>query len=399
VKKPIRILYDGMSIRENPAGVGYVALNLIKNLSSYSGLEFIVYTRKGVKKMPLFKNQYNITVHETEYPFSYFGISRHFFEQFELPKLIIRYKPKILHLTNSFGMPFFTNKSQLDIKVVLTIHDLIPLTSYCELMSSFERILYKLSIKNSIKKADVIATISKYSARDLVKYFPTVNKNIVNVIPNGIESINIPTNLEKTWSNIINKYQINNDIIFYLGGFAPRKNVPRLLKAYHLLIKSKKINYQLVLSGRFSQNKDIANNINQIKQYISQNNLEKQVRIIDYLNYNEKIVFLAKAKFFVYPSLYEGFGLPILEALSLGTPVLTSKNSAMEELAEKYVLYANPQDVNNIANKMIELIKNYTRSKQTAELAKIKLIPKFNWQNSAKMYYNLYKDLWSQKSQ
>jgi glycosyltransferase involved in cell wall biosynthesis len=390
----IKILFDGTSMRKNPSGVGNVTFNLINELSKYKELFFIVYTRKGVNKLNnLGLKRDNIIFHETNFEFSHFGLNRFLFEQIELPKIVKKYKPNIVHLTNSFGYPLLINKLKNNLKVLVTLHDLIPLTQYCELMNKFEKLLYKLSITKSLLNADKIVTISQFTAKDLTKYFPYIDKNKIKIIPNGIESINIPINIEKIWSNIVNKYQINKGIIFYLGGFAPRKNVLRLIKAYHLLIKSKKINYQLVLSGRFSKIKDIINNINQIKHYINQNNLEKHIKIIDYLNQNEKIVFLAKAKFFAYISLYEGFGLPVLEALSLGTPVLTSKNSAMEEIAEKYAFYANPEDVNNIANNIIELIKNYPKIKQMAELAKVKLIPKFNWQNSGKMYYNLYKDL------
>ncbi len=392
----IRILVDGMPMQKQPAGVGYVIFNLLEKLSQHNDLEFVVYTRKGINKpSDLGLKPNNIIIHETNYRFSYFGLSRFIFEQKELPKIINQYKPNILHLTNSFGYPIFCYKNNEKLKVVLTIHDLIPLTQYWELMSEFDRLLYKISIKISISRADSIVAISKFTVNDLKRHFPDI-KNI-SVAANGIGPIKTPDNLNKLWEDVKIKYQINENYIFYLGGFAPRKNILRLLQAYYLLQKANKINWQLIISGRFSSAPDIKKNLIQIQQYINNNDLKRHIILIDYLSRDEKIVFLSKARFFVYPSLYEGFGLPVLEAFSVGTPVLTSKNSPMEEIAGKYSLYCNPNNIESIAEKIFEMLTNYPLYKKLACEAKIELIPQFNWQKTGDHYYNLYLKLCNQK--
>lgn len=389
MKKPIRILFDGMSVREHPAGVGYVVFSLLKELLKYDNLEFILYTRKGITALPDSKSQYpNLIIHETGYPFSYFGLSRFQFEQIQLPRLIHQYKPDILHLTNSFGVPFFLNKEKNKLKIILTVHDLIPLTSYWELMSKIDRFLYKLSISVSISKADSIIAISNFTANDIKRYCPNI-KN-VSVISDGIRSLNIPDNFDSLWQNIKNKYHIDKEYILYLGGFAPRKNVLRLLEAYHSLRKTNEIDSQLILSGRFSNNSDIQKIIIKIENYIKYNNLQKDVLLIDYLSDNEKTILLSKAMFFVYPSLYEGFGLPVLEALSLGTPVLTSQNSAMEEIAQDYALYFDPKNINDLMEKFIYILNNYDIYKRLAQSAKINLIPQFSWKRIGELYNKIY---------
>ena len=121
--------------------------------------------------------------------------------------------------------------------------------------------------------------------------------------------------------------------------------------------------------------------------------MQNKVRVIGYLKPDEKTVILSRAKYFAYLSLYEGFGLPILEALAAGTPVITSKNSVMEEVAEKYACYANPINSKDILVKMQEMLQNYGYYKKLAESAIIELIPKFNWKFSGEKYYQIYKSL------
>ena len=112
-----------------------------------------------------------------------------------------------------------------------------------------------------------------------------------------------------------------------------------------------------------------------------------------YLNFDEKYILLSKAKFFAYLSLYEGFGLPVLEALSVGTPVLTSKNSVMEEVADKYSLYAKSNNITDIVGKMINMLLEYSKYKELAKESEKKLIPSYNWQSAGEKYFNIFKNL------
>lgn len=388
----MRILYDARKIASDSTGVGYVTEKLLQELDKYKNLEIIALTKKGVKDFSFIKHKFtHVTVHETPDYTNYFGIKRVLFEQTYLPRLINLYKPEILHLTNGFSVPFFLNKKQKKLKIILTIHDLIPLTPFCEFMSGIDRFIFKKFLDYSIRQADTIISVSETTKKDIYHFFPKA-KNVTTIY-NGIESVFFPPNItEMKWKEIKNKYQLNDNFICYLGGFAPRKNVISLVKAYSQ-INDKYPDYQLVICGKFSDNPEIKKTINEIQEFAINKNIKNKIKILGYLTLPEKNALLTKAKFFTYLSLYEGFGLPILEALSVGTPALTSKHSAMEEIAKKYAVYANPRSIEDIAKKMDELIVFYPDYKKRAEEAKTKLIPQFNWKKTGGLYIKEYLSL------
>jgi len=385
----MRILYDARKIIPEATGVGYVAEKLLEQLISHQDLEIIAFTRKGISQLPKLISYKNLIIHETEDNTDYFGLKRIIFEQTAIPNLIKKYNPDILHLTNGFGVPFFFTSNKP--KIVLTVHDLIPLTSYKELMHPLTNTMFKVLFSYGINKADAIVTVSKFTADDVKKYYP--NFKDIQVVYNGIDSFQKINNFDKIWSNLQKKYNIRQEYILYIGGFAPRKNVFRLLESYNDLIKDNKYKYQLLICGKFTKNKDIQNQLNNINQFVSSNNLQNQVRLIGYLNFDEKYILLSKAKFFAYLSLYEGFGLPVLEALSVGTPVLTSKNSVMEEVADKYSLYAKSNNITDIVGKMINMLLEYSKYKELAKESEKKLIPSYNWQSAGEKYFNIFKNL------
>ena len=382
----MRILYDARKITLQATGVGYVQKKLLEQLITYNDLEIIAFTRKGINKISDSPLPSNLTIHQSEDDTDYFGLKRVLFEQFEIPKLIDKYQPDFLHLTNGFGVPLFIKKNAP--KIILTIHDLIPLTPYKELMSPLNNFIFKTLFTYGINKADAVVTVSKFTATDVKNYFPDVTN--VYTSYNGIDTFPEITNIDKIWSSVQKKYNINREFILYIGGFAPRKNTLMLLEAYNRLLKEKKYDYLLLLCGKFTKNKDISDQIEKINQYVKLNNLQEKVRLIGYLNLDEKQALLKMAKFFVYLSLYEGFGLPILEALSVGTPILTSKNSVMEEVAGKYALFADPKSTTDISIKLNEILDKQNHYKKKAESAKMELIPKFNWKIAGEKYYQIY---------
>src|SRR3989344_6113488 len=166
--KKMRILFDARKISPQATGVGYVVKKLLEELLKFNELEIIAFTKKGVNK--IFNDSpppSNLIIHETKDDSEYFGLKRILFEQIEIPKLIEKYNPDILHLTNGFGVPLFINRKNL--KIVLTVHDLIPLTPYKELMSPLNNLIFKILFSYGMKKADVAITVSKFTADDVKK--------------------------------------------------------------------------------------------------------------------------------------------------------------------------------------------------------------------------------------
>lgn len=389
----MRILYDARKITPNlMTGLGNVSKGLLSSLLKYKDLEVIAFTRKGVKHLPeLSKINQKLTICETSDDSDYFGIKRVWFEQLRLPALIDQYRPEILHLTIGTSVPRFLDKDKYRLKIILTIHDLIPLTEYNDLMSFFDRQIYKNLLSYSFKKADMIVAISKFTAGDIQKYFPGITNP--RVIHNGIQPVKTDDKLNKKWPGLKAKLKISQNFIFYLGGFAPKKNLQNLIKAYNLLRKNKKIDYQLVLGGKLPTKEKAQVNYKQILALISECRLENDVRIINYISEEEKAILFTKSAFIVYPSLYEGFGLPVLEALSIGKPVVTTQNSPMEEIARSNALYFDPKNVVDIAEKIQEMINNHQSYQRKLESLKEKFISEYSWDNIARKYYDLYREL------
>ena len=384
----MRILYDARKISAEATGVGYVVKKLLYELLVYKELEIVAFTKKGVKT--IFNTQIsNLVVHETNDDSEYFGLKRVLFEQTQIPKLIYKYRPDILHLTNGFGVPLFMDKKT---KLLLTIHDLIPFTSYKELMSPINTLIFKTLFSRGIRKADAIITVSQFTAMDVKKYFPSVKE--IDVVYNGMDSTVKVKNDVKVWDRLKTKYTIDDQFILYVGGFAPRKNMMRLLVSYDKLLKEKKYNYQLLLCGKITKNKDIVDELDKMNNFIVSHELQNNVKIIGYLHADEKNALLTRAKFFIYPSLYEGFGLPVLEALSVGTPTVTTKNSVMEEVAKTYSLYVEGKNTNDMVDKMKETILKHETYKKLAIRASKELIPAYSWRSTGEKYYEIYKKIY-----
>src|SRR3989338_8746327 len=387
----MKVLYDARKIAKDQVGVGNVVEKILRELLNYQDLQIVAFTRKGTTLLPSVGTSPNLTVHETSDDTQFFGPKRLWIEQTYIPKIIDRYQPDILHLTNGFSVPLFLNKKNKRLKIVSTIHDVIPFTPYKELMNEMNQFLFTKLFRYSIQMADKVVAVSQFTANDIKTYFPKVKD--VAVIYNGIDPFPQITDEAKMWNVIKEKYQINDEFILYIGGFAPRKNVLNLIKAYTLFIEKTNSPLNLVLAGKFSRNKDIQDNIQNVLKFIQGHQLSQRVKIVKYLEIPEKVLLLKKARIFVYLSLYEGFGLPVLEALSAGTPTLTTKNSVMEEVAQKYSLYAEVQNSNDILDKMILMLSKYDFYKNLAFRASKELLPSYDWKAAGKKYYEIYKNI------
>ncbi|MFQ5452061.1 MAG: glycosyltransferase family 4 protein [Candidatus Paceibacterota bacterium] len=383
----IKVLIDGRTIRKNPSGVGYVVKNLVRELSCYSELAITVIVQKGVVDIGV--NSPNLKIYATDFEYQFAGTKRFYFEQAILPRIISQIKPDIVHLTDSFGLPFYRSKK---VKYIATVHDLIPMTKYRELMGRVGGFFYDVSIRQTIKSADKIVAVSKYTQRDICRHFPDITRSKVSHVYNGIEQT-VPKIAPVKQQAILKKFGIDREYIFYLGGFAPRKNTVRLLEAFYTYKKTTNSKIRLVLAGRMSQKPDIVQTLAFLKKQVKKYGLDSEVIFLDYLNTHEKYTLLHNALFFAYISLYEGFGLPALEAFAADTPVLTSKDSPMQEVTKGLALYVDPQNVKEITEKLKYMTHNINNYKEKAVKGRQLINPTFSWDRAAKKYYQLYTKL------
>ncbi|MFA5052108.1 MAG: glycosyltransferase family 1 protein [Patescibacteria group bacterium] len=268
-------------------------------------------------------------------------------------------------------------------KSVITVHDLAMYKNPSWYPSQI--ITSKLLVPQSLRKADKIIAVSESTKRDLKSIF-NINAKKIAVIHEGAVVDKIPVKNKKIDS--ISKYQLGNGFFLFIGTLAPRKNVVTLVRAYKKLLEwdSEFSAYPLVIAGsKDFRHEDVFNTIKELK-------ITKQVKYLGYVTHNQKIELLKKATAFVFPSLYEGFGLPVLEAMTCGTPVITSRASSLPEVAGRAALLVDPLKELEIAKAMRRLLENTDLRKRLETLGYAQA-KKFSWQSCAAQTIQVYQSL------
>ncbi|MCD4694013.1 glycosyltransferase family 4 protein [bacterium] len=335
------------------SGVSEYALNLILGILLKNEInqehEIKLFYNSGrniIKQMPDFK-KYKCKIVYSRYPNKIFNYLMQ--KGLGFPKL-----DRLLGV-DLFIFPhinFFNTSSRC--KTILTIHDLSFLR-YPEFFSLRKNIWhFMLNIKKMVKKVDVIIAISENTKKDIVELLG-VDGDRVKVVESGInkEEFGVVNPQDYKYKEIRKKYDLPSNFFLYLGNLEPRKNIVRIIKAYDIFIKNyPKLNYELIIAGGGGwKNKDIYKVYNKSKN-------KNKIKFLGYISRDEKKYFYNMAALFLFPSLYEGFGLPPLEAMACGVPVLTSSISSLPEVTRNCAILVNPSDFRSIARGMEEGVLN-----------------------------------------
>lgn len=289
-------------------------------------------------------------------------------EQFKFPyRELKKLKSDILHVPH-YNVPIFYKGN-----MIVTIHDLTHLV-YSEFLSNkLAKYYAKIMMKIAIKKAKVILTVSESTKRDLIKYFKVPEEKII-VTYLGVDDKFTVKEHEKI-QYLYDKFNIpkNKKIIMYVGNLKPHKNLERLLCAFSQLKDNN--NCTLLLVGKAFENYNILEQKEEelkIKDKVIHTGIVSDEELIDLYNLVD---------LFVFPSLYEGFGLPVLEAMACGAKVVSSNTSSLPEVGGDKILYFDPTNIEEIKN----VIEGELNREDTLEnkQARIDWAKSFSWQKTS----------------
>jgi glycosyltransferase involved in cell wall biosynthesis len=296
----------------------------------------------------------------------------------------------IIHFPYNWSFPFGKK-----VPSILTVHDVIPFT-FREAMGFFRNhFLYKPGIRQACRLNDVIATVSEFSKQDIVEKV-SVPADKIRVIPNGLREPSKPD--ERIDAALDDRFDLKNGFILNVGGIHERKNVIRLVRAFSRLVNQRGYPGKLMITGSVSGAPYQIKMKKLCDAAVKEVGMEKRVVFTGFIPDEELDSLLRRADFLIYPSLYEGFGIPILEAMQVGTPVITSDLAAMPEVAGGAAILVDPYNIEEMASEMANLLQDNKLREELSQKG-VERASLYSWQGTAEQYLELYEEtLGSQKA-
>jgi glycosyltransferase involved in cell wall biosynthesis len=299
-------------------------------------------------------------------------------EQMFLPIVLYRLKPDLVHFPH-FNVPVLYRG-----KYIITIHDLIMshfpsirTSTLGRVLFMIKRLGYNITIKNAVQKAEKIIAVSEFTKQDIVKYFKLSEERAkaISVIYEGVSASAMGQSVT---------VKLPDKFFLYVGVAYPHKNLEFLVDSFREFARYYP-DYYLILIG----NRNYF--YNQLENYIKLNHHDIQSKII-YKGFVPDIelgAYFSQATAFVFPSLYEGFGLPPLESMQLGTAVVSSRSSCLPEILQDAALFFDPKNKQDLVNKL-EIITKNTELKNKLIASGKELVKKYSWEDMTRQIMKIY---------
>jgi glycosyltransferase involved in cell wall biosynthesis len=326
----LKIAINCRYLRKHPEGIGwYLYEMLVHWLTEHQEHEYhLLFDQEPEINFPDCNYQVHIIPPQTS---NILSIAR--WSMRSIHRWLEEHKPDVFYSPDGF-CPL-----RKSVKTVISVHDLAPLAFPGHMYLS-ARWFYRLFQKRMIRNADHVITVSEFSKREIIKH-AHVSPKQVSVVYNGVRDVFQPAS-ELQVEEIRNKYKLTKPYFLYYGSIHPRKNVISVIRAFEHY-KSHGGTHQLVISGRFAWK------TKQEKEALSKSPAREDIIQLDYLAENELVPLITGSAALLYLSTYEGFGLPVLEAMACGTLVVTSEKSAMSEFSADAAILTNPHKIENIS--------------------------------------------------
>ena len=364
----MRIGIDIKCLRYNNSGIGRYLISLLDALQEidYEN-EYFLFSPHAID-YPIKNKNFKLCPYSGKFAFQK-KIPGILWQQLTLPRLLKQYQIDVF-----WGPEQTLPLGKASCKKVLTVHDFVY-KRYPETMRKSVRWINNHIGESSIKEADVVAVNSDFTKSELLHYHPNIEHGKIAVVPCGINCVVTPLCANPQRKGLL-----------FVGSLEPRKNFGNLVKALEILDK-KGIQVTLTMTGPKGWKNSSENSL------LQNSPVAKNIQHLGFVSDDDLKNLYAKSAAVIFPSVYEGFGLPVLEALNYKTPVLTTKGSVMEEIAGDCGIYFDAQNPESIAQTIEAFLNGPQDFLNDKEDKRKAILEKYQWKNSAKQLVQIFEQL------
>jgi len=377
----MKIAIDIRNIGKKRTGDEVVFFNLVKNLAIIDKEnKYILLTdrdpardsdlQEAITALHLSNNFQVIHLAEN-------GTNKFFWNFFKVPFYLQSNPVDILQV--QYITPFFVSKK---IKIVTIVHD-VSFKVFPEMIGKMDLFFLNLLLPLSLHRADKVIGVSKFTTTEIKKYYQLAEEKLA-VIQNAVAD-NFSLDISSEQMELVRKkYALPEKFILYIGTLQPRKNLPALIEAYIKIPTEKRVGLKLVLAGGRGHNVDP-----KIDEFIRNYSLQDEIVLPGFVAEQDKAILFKLAWAFCYPSCYEGFGIPILEAMTLGVPTLASGIAPHLEVAGESILFFDIDNPVDFAEKLTMIVANDI-VRADLKQKELQQSHEFSWQKSAQNLLEIY---------
>ncbi len=370
----MRVAIDARGINcYEGTGIGTYTSNLLKNILSLDSENYYHLYWSGRNYDSFSKHNSKIILSSNKY--------HSFFEEKYFPSNLERENIDIFHIPqNGIGL-----SDSIHCKKIVTIHDLIPYVMPETVGKGYLK-KFLMEMPRIIESSDAIITVSNYSKKDILRFFP-INPDKIFVTPLAASEKYKPMDSLHCKAFLKDHYNITKPFILYIGGFSPRKNVNTLIQSFSKIYSKLDKEHYLVIVG--ATNKNQFSYLNELQTDLD---ISNHIIFTNYVPEDELPIFYNGCEVFAYPSLYEGFGLPLLEAMNCGTPVISSNITSIPEVVRDAGVLIDPLNIDELSESLLKILTNIDL-KNSFKARGVEQAKNFSWEATAKATISVYENM------
>jgi radical SAM superfamily enzyme YgiQ (UPF0313 family)/glycosyltransferase involved in cell wall biosynthesis len=368
----MRIAFDGMVLRPQRTGVGYYTEHLLHHLAAAAaGDEVTVISNQRIETDRRLPSHVRVMTASTRVP-------RLVWLQMHAPALLREIGADVAHFTNGM-VPLAA-----PVPTVVTIHD-VSLRLYPHHHPPRRVLLNTPLMYLAARRASAVISVSESACRDIVK-FCAIDPRRVHVVHEAAAPSFQPVRDLEALDRVRRRYGLDGRIVLYVGTIEPRKNLPKLIEAFARRLRAGELDHRLVCVGPYGWKS------RGLDELIERHDVRDAVTFTGYVPFDDLPALYSLAEMFVYPSMYEGFGLPVVEAMACGVPVITGRADALAEVGGSAVMQVDRLEPEAIGDAMVDLANDRGR-RERMSFAGVMRAMEFSWDRAARESLEIYRSV------